>query len=193
MNGSDTTLIIIILVTVLGGPVLGYLLYKMIMYIHQQYKRQRVVVPPLEDRKAAFSVGGNLVREVNNVPITDVYQVSKTLLGRGSSAEVIIGEHMKNRRRYAIKIIDNTRKEVMWRYDREKNFLRDIDHTNVVRLYEVYTYKQSMFFVMELCTGGHLGKSRFFVLLSVNAKSISLSFFLILRSSITTCPQKRIS
>ncbi len=157
MNGSDSMLVIILTV-LFGAPIICFSIYKAIVYIHQRHKRKRVVVPPLEDRKAAFSVGGNLVREVNNVPITDVYQVSKTLLGRGSSAEVIIGEHMKNRRRYAIKIIDNTRKEVMWRYDREKNFLRDIDHTNVVRLYEVYTYKQSMYFVMELCTGGHLGK-----------------------------------
>jgi hypothetical protein len=37
----------------------------MIMYIHQQYKRQRVVVPPLEDRKAAFSVGGKVHQHLN--------------------------------------------------------------------------------------------------------------------------------
>ncbi len=39
----------------------------------------------------------------------------------------------------------------------DKTFLKDIDHTNVVRLYEVYTAPTAMFFVMELCTGGHLG------------------------------------
>ncbi len=39
----------------------------------------------------------------------------------------------------------------------DKTFLKDIDHTNVVRLYEVYTAPTAMFFVMELFTGGHLG------------------------------------
>jgi serine/threonine protein kinase len=120
------------------------------------WTKKKRAIPPLEDRKAAFSVGGNLVKE-SIIPITHFYNVSKTLLGRGSSAEVVVGEHLKTKRRYAIKIIDISRKEVVWRYDREKNFLKDIEHTNVIRLYEVYTSPNAMFFVMELCTGGHLG------------------------------------
>jgi calcium-dependent protein kinase len=102
-------------------------------------------------------VGGNLVQECA-VPITDRYHVTKTLLGRGSSAEVVVGEHLRTNRRFAIKIIDISRKEVVWRYEREKNFLKDLEHTNVVRLYEVYSSTNAMFFVMELCTGGHLGR-----------------------------------
>lgn len=110
-----------------------------------------------DDRKHAFSLGGNLVKELT-VPITDYYDVSRTLLGRGSSAEVVIGEHLKSGHRFAIKIIDITRKSVIWRYNREKNFLKDIEHTNIIRLYEVYTSPTAMFFVMELCTGGHLAQ-----------------------------------
>jgi serine/threonine protein kinase len=108
-------------------------------------------------KRRAFSVGGNLVKELV-IPISDVYEITKTLLGSGSSAEVVIGTHLKTQRRYAVKIIDITKSEVAWRYEREKNYLRDIDHTNVVRLYEVYTSPVALFFVMELCTGGHLGQ-----------------------------------
>lgn len=151
MGHTDgTTIAIVVSIGGLLSLLLAYRLY------YQLFRRKKRPVPPLENRHAAFSVGGNLVRELT-IPITDTYAMNKTLLGRGSSAEVVIGEHMKNKRRYAIKIIDISKKEVVWRYDREKNFLKDIDHTNVVRLYEVYTAPTAMFFVMELCTGGHLG------------------------------------
>lgn len=36
--------------------------------------------------------------------------------------------------------------------------MKDIDHANVVRLFEVYRYNNAQYFVMELCTGGHLGQ-----------------------------------
>lgn len=79
-------------------------------------------------------------------------------LGSGSSAEVVVGEHLITKRKYAIKIVELTKKEIAWRYDREMNFLKDIDHTNVVRLYEVCSRPNALYFVMELCTGGHLGQ-----------------------------------
>ena len=43
------------------------------------------------------------------------------------------------------------------RLDREMRFLKDLDHTNVVRLFSVYDVPTHMYFVMELCQGGHLG------------------------------------
>ena len=105
----------------------------------------------------AFSLGGNLVRDATT-PIEESYHLTPSVLGHGSSAQVVVGEHIVTKRRYAVKIIELTRKEVAWRYEREKNFLRDIDHTNVVRLYEVFTAPTALYFVMELCTGGHLGQ-----------------------------------
>ena len=64
--------------------------------------------------------------------------------------KVVIGFNLLTRRRYAVKIIDVSRKHVAWRYEREKKFLKDIDHTNVVRLFEVFTSNTAMFFVMEV-------------------------------------------
>lgn len=108
-------------------------------------------------RKAAFSLGGNFVEDLT-LPIEENYDVTTNILGSGSSAEVVVGEHRRNKRKYAIKRIDLSQREIAWRYEREKNFLRDIDHTNVVRLFEVYTSPTALHFVMELCTGGHLGQ-----------------------------------
>jgi hypothetical protein len=151
----------IILIAILTGC-LGVCLLLLSVYFvfyrctNRPLRGKRIVVASIEDRVAALS--GNLVREVTNIPINEVYTASKILLGRGSSAQVIVGEHNQTKRRYAIKVIDSTKRDVIQRYEKEKYYLRDIDHTNVVRLYEVYTSKQGMYFVMELCTGGHLGE-----------------------------------
>jgi calcium-dependent protein kinase len=125
-----------------------------IIYRKRVFNRK---APAPAKRKAAFSLGGNFVEDLS-VPIETKYHVTSTVLGSGSSAQVVVGENIKTNRKYAIKVIDLSKHEVAWRYEREKNFLRDIDHTNVVRLYEVYSSPQALYFVMELCTGGHLGQ-----------------------------------
>lgn len=43
------------------------------------------------------------------------------------------------------------------RLDRELKLLKELDHTNIVRLFSVYDDPLYMYFVMELCHGGHLG------------------------------------
>lgn len=130
-----------------------FIFYKFV----SRHKKKSGKVYSVKDDTAASSVSGNFVKDTTD-KIENVYEVTDSLLGRGGSAEVVIGIKKSTRRRYAIKIINISRPEVAWRYEREKNFLRDIDHTNVVRLFEVFHKKKAMFFVMELCTGGHLGQ-----------------------------------
>jgi serine/threonine protein kinase len=139
---------------VVAGIVVFGIALSIILYRKRIFKKNVVAAPK---RKAAFSLGGNFVEDLN-VPIETKYFVTKNVLGSGSSAQVVVGENKRNKRKYAIKVIDLSRHEVAWRYEREKNFLRDIDHTNVIRLYEVYSSKTALYFVMELCTGGHLGQ-----------------------------------
>ena len=98
---------------------------------------------------SSFSITGGLVRE-KETPISNTYDLSKTVLGKGASAEVLIGTHIKSRRQYAIKVIDVARPDIQWRYDREKSIMKDmIDHANVVRLFEVYKKSSRQYFVME--------------------------------------------
>lgn len=149
----------------------SFLLILLICYIYPQLKRCVVVTiskiqkakvhsgPGDDKTHPAFTMSGNLVKDFGpNVPITQHYEVTNTLLGRGGSAEVVIGVNLRTHRHYAIKVISSTRKEVAWRYEREKSILKDIDHTNIVRLFEVYVSPTAQHFVMELCTGGHLGQ-----------------------------------
>ena len=103
------------------------------------------------------SIIGGFVKEKTN-PISNNNEVSRVILGRGASAEVVIGVNLFTQRQYAIKVVDATKHDVAWRYEREKNIMKDIDHANVVRLFEVYKNDSALYFVMELCTGGHLGQ-----------------------------------
>jgi len=148
----DATIGVVILIVCL---IVGFaLVLWLIVYRKRIFNRKKSTVAKV---KPAFSLGGNFVEDLT-VPIETKYEVTTNVLGSGSSAQVVIGENRRSKRKYAIKVIDLSRHEVAWRYEREKNFLRDIDHTNVVRLYEVYSAPSALYFVMELCTGGHLGQ-----------------------------------
>ena len=102
------------------------------------------------------SIRGNLVKtyrkDINEDYIVDVEQE----LGKGGCGVVVVGEHRELHTHYAIKIVDKSHAE-RGRLDRELKLLKDVDHTNVVRLFTVYDVPTHMYFVMELCLGGHLG------------------------------------
>lgn len=102
------------------------------------------------------SVRGNLVKtykiDINDDYILDIDQE----LGKGGCGVVVVGEHKELRTQYAIKIVDKSHAE-RGRLDRELKLLKDVDHTNIVRLFSVYDVPSHMYFVMELCLGGHLG------------------------------------
>lgn len=141
------TIVLLLTILILGRKIFNW-------YLHL---REKLQIHMSIEAPSALSITGNLVKELKT-PITKNYIVSDKVLGRGSSAEVVIGVHTVTQRRYAIKIIDISRKEIAWRYEREKSILKDVEHTNIVRLFEVYTSSVAQFFVMELCTGGHLGQ-----------------------------------
>ncbi len=122
------------------------------------FKSSKVKSAHLDTSRQASSLGGNFVTEHGiESPISDTYEITTILLGTGSSAKVVVGKHKATQRRYAIKVIDTTKKNITWRYEREKQLLKEVDHTNIVRLLAVYTSPRAQYFVMELCTGGHLG------------------------------------
>ena len=102
------------------------------------------------------SVRGNLVRTYKTDIHDDYFLDIDQELGKGGCGVVVIGEHKETRTQYAIKIVDKSHAE-RGRLDRELKLLKDVDHTNVVRLFTVYDVPSHMYFVMELCLGGHLG------------------------------------
>jgi calcium-dependent protein kinase len=105
----------------------------------------------------SVSISGCLVKE-KFTPIAQYWEVGTEILGRGASADVVKGVNIQTRREYAIKRIDIRKDGVALRYEREKNIMKDIDHPNCIRLFEVYANEMAHYFVMELCNGGHLGQ-----------------------------------
>jgi calcium-dependent protein kinase len=114
--------------------------------------------PPKKAFKAvpATSLRGNLIRTYET-DIEETYYVDRDHeLGKGGCGVVVIGEHKETRVQYAIKIVNKSTAE-RGRLDRELKLLKDVDHANIVRLFSVYENSASVYFVMELCLGGHLG------------------------------------
>lgn len=102
------------------------------------------------------SIRSNLIQTKSN-SIEDDYTFNRSKeLGRGGVGFVVVGEAKKQNDLYAIKICDKTSSSQA-RLSREVLLLKDVDHVNIIRLFSVYDAPDYMYFVMELCTGGHLG------------------------------------
>ena len=80
------------------------------------------------------------------------------MLGKGACGVVVTGERKSHQKEklYAIKICEKSLCDV-GRLEREILLLGDVDHCNIVRLFAVYTTPLTIYFVTELCSGGHLG------------------------------------
>lgn len=108
------------------------------------------------------TLAGNFVMTYTE-PIEDTYILDKDseLLGRGGYGIVVLGVHKYSNIKYAIKFMNKDvlekKNSRINRLEREYKLLKDIDHANIVRLYAVYDSAHEVGFVMELCSGGHLG------------------------------------
>lgn len=107
-------------------------------------------------KRSTSSIRGNLVRSYQTNIENEYYVDREHELGKGGCGVVVVGEHKLTRTQYAIKIVNKATAE-RGRLDRELKLMKDVDHANIVRLFSVYEVPQYMYFVMELCLGGHLG------------------------------------
>ena len=95
--------------------------------------------------------------KTHNFPVDRDYFVNKEQeLGKGGCGVVVVGQHKETQDLVAIKIVDKANAE-RGRLEREIMLLKDVDHCNIVRIFHIYDTSTTMYFVMEICTGGHLG------------------------------------
>jgi len=92
-----------------------------------------------------------------NENIRDFYKIDK-LLGKGSFAIVKKGINKKTGQEVAIKIIerDKLEEDDELALQNEVDILGQIDHPNVVKLFEVYDEPKRLYMVLEIMTGGEL-------------------------------------
>lgn len=80
-------------------------------------------------------------------------------IGRGHFAKVKLVRHRQSRAFYAAKLLDKELEEHMEDYQamkREFEVLRQLQHINIVRLFEAYESPKTLILVTELATGGEL-------------------------------------
>lgn len=100
----------------------------------------------------------NLYPLQRHTRVEDTYDVTEHKLGEGSTGCVVIATHKKTGARRALKNIDLSRVNPKYveRLRGEIAILKQLDHPNVVKLYETYEYNNTIYMVMEHCRGGEL-------------------------------------
>ena len=81
-------------------------------------------------------------------------------IGKGSSASVYLGERKEDQLQVAIKAFS---KEATYAEEQGKEsieneieILRKLDHPHIIKMYEVYETKNSIYMILELIEGGQL-------------------------------------
>ncbi|XP_073684030.1 serine/threonine-protein kinase H1 [Garra rufa] len=87
--------------------------------------------------------------------VTARYDI-KALIGRGSFSRVVRAEHRRTRQPFAIKLLEVKGQEGHEACQAELGVLRRVNHTNVIRLAEVFETQHRVYLVLELATGGEL-------------------------------------
>mmetsp|Transcript_890 Transcript_890/g.2052 ORF Transcript_890/g.2052 Transcript_890/m.2052 type:complete len:739 (+) Transcript_890:87-2303(+) len=115
-----------------------------------------------EARRACFK-GGEVFSDAylvveSKAPFEENFKVSK-VLGEGAYGTVNLCVHKATNARRAVKTImtsssksGNSLKVI----EREIGVMKEMDHPNIVKLYEIYKDKQSFKLIMEVCSGGEL-------------------------------------
>ena len=103
------------------------------------------------------SVRSSLLQKKNYAIEEDFRMLKDKLMGKGGCAEVYAAERIDSDQIFAIKICHKNKMD-QTRLEREILLLKDTDHCNIVRLFSVYDTLATTYLVMEMCTGGHLGK-----------------------------------
>ncbi|XP_043065032.1 MAP/microtubule affinity-regulating kinase 3-like [Drosophila ficusphila] len=86
-----------------------------------------------------------------------VYRISKTI-GKGNFAKVKLAIHVPTGREVAIKVIDKTQLNTSARQKlyREVKIMKQLNHPNIIRLFQVIESERSLYLVMEYASRGEL-------------------------------------
>merc|ERR1712165_460120 len=82
--------------------------------------------------------------------------MDKKQLGKGTYGEVTACTHIETGQRRAIMVIARSKIRNWERFQTEVRILQQLDHPNVIKLYEYFEDDTNVYLVTELCTGGEL-------------------------------------
>lgn len=98
----------------------------------------------------------NLITQIN-CSIKDHYEIVSQI-GKGGYSKVFEVRNKTTNAIRACKYISKAKmnEKTLKRTLREINMLKKLDHPNIIKLYEVYESKNSIYLIMEKCNGGEL-------------------------------------
>ena len=97
----------------------------------------------------------DLIISKNKQTLTEVYKVEDEL-GEGGYGKVFLVRHKKLKLYRAMKIISINSKNEEGKTDEEIELLRQLDHPNIVKLYEYFSDNDKYYLITEYCKGGDL-------------------------------------
>ncbi|CAD8110982.1 unnamed protein product [Paramecium primaurelia] len=88
--------------------------------------------------------------------IEDIYESDKKELGSGAYGRVFKAKHKELGLERAIKMIPKKLIASPDRFKREIEIMQNLDHPNIIKLFESFEDSRNVYLVMEICTGGEL-------------------------------------
>ena len=104
------------------------------------------------------SIFENIYNQFNPPKTLGDYIIKKTI-GKGTFSKVKLGVHKETKQKVAIKILEKSaivEKDDLERIIREMTILNQIDHINVIKVYDIYESEDNYLIIMEYCEGGEL-------------------------------------
>ena len=94
---------------------------------------------------------------IQESPLLDSYDVNFEI-GHGAFSKVYQIKHKSTGEIRACKYIskEDFKEEALTNFENECKILRESDHPNIVKLYEIFETKKSFYLIMENCNGGSL-------------------------------------
>ena len=113
----------------------------------------------IKTKNDVFAKASDFVIEHQNTDeFVKFYKLTDQILGEGAYGRVQICIQNSTKERRAVKIIDlnNMSQQDKIRLKYEIDILKNLNHPNIVRLYEVFESKKWIYLVTELCEGKEL-------------------------------------
>ena len=100
-----------------------------------------------------------LLKLMINLDIHESYDWTGTaILGTGRNGAVRLCIHRKTGVQYAVKTLkkNQVKNDDIDTLKQEIRFMADLDHPNILRIYEYYETADNLYLILELCSGGEL-------------------------------------
>ena len=114
--------------------------------------------------------------KISKKQIIGNYQIEKTI-GEGTFGKVKLGIHIPTEEKVAIKILEKDKiqdREDLERISREINFLKKLNHPNIIKIYDIIENSKNFYIIMELANNGELFK---YIVKKKKLDEVEASFF----------------